>query len=76
MWDSFPDVDEVCLYGEGYGKEIQKGGNYMPDRAGFILFDIKIGLWWLGREDIEEIAEDFNVPAVPILGVRKLEEAI
>ena len=38
---------EVCLYGEGYGAKIQKGGgNYRADQD-FVLFDIKIGHWWL-----------------------------
>ena len=37
----------VCLYGEGYGAKIQKaGGNYRPDQS-FVLFDVKIGKWWL-----------------------------
>jgi hypothetical protein len=65
--DKFGD-DEVCLYGEGYGVGIQKGGgNYISDGVGFILFDVKIGDWWLKREDIEDIADHFNIPVVPIL---------
>ena len=39
--------DDVCLYGEGYGAKIQKGGgNYRPDQ-GFVLFDVRVGQWWL-----------------------------
>ena len=35
----WPD-GEVCLYGEGYGAKIQKGGgNYRPDQD-FVLFDV------------------------------------
>src|ERR1017187_4441563 len=31
---------ETCLYGEGYGAKIQKGGgNYRPD-SDFVLFDV------------------------------------
>ena len=30
----------ICLYGEGYGKGIQKGGNYMKDKTEFFLFKI------------------------------------
>ncbi len=60
--------DDVCLYGEGYGAGIQKGGgNYISDDVGFILFDVKIGDWWLKREDVEDIADHFNIPVVPIL---------
>ena len=66
----------MCLYGEGYGVKIQKGGNYMSDRVGFILFDVKIGVWWLKRWDIEGIADNLNVPIVPLIGVMRLEEAV
>lgn len=76
MKECFPDTDNVCLYGEGYGKKIQKGGNYLPDRADFILFDVKIGDWWLTREACEDIAEKLNIDIVPIIGIWKLEEAI
>jgi hypothetical protein len=76
MADAFPDADNVCLYGEGFGKKIQKGGNYMPDRADFILFDVKIGNWWLTRLANEDIAEKLNIEVVPIIGIWKLEKAI
>jgi hypothetical protein len=72
----FPDNDNVCLYGEGYGKKIQKGGNYIPDKASFILFDIKVGKWWLKREDIESIAKKLNIKVVPIIGIWNIEEAV
>ena len=49
-----PGMD-ICLYGEGYGAGIQKGGKYRPDKS-FILFDIKIGHWWLKNDEIAEIA--------------------
>jgi len=59
---------DVCLYGEGYGAKIQKGGgNYRQDQ-GFVLFDIKIGEWWLQREDIEDIVQKLNLETVPIIG--------
>lgn len=76
MKEVFPDTTDVCLYGEGYGMKIQKGGNYIPDRADFILFDVKIGRWWLNREDVEDIANQLSIDVVPIIGVWKLEEAI
>jgi len=58
---------DVCLYGEGYGAGIQKGGgNYSPEQE-FILFDIKIGAWWLERENVEAIAEKFGIKVVPLL---------
>jgi len=76
MNNCFPNADNVCLYGEGYGKKIQKGGNYLPDRADFILFDVKIGDWWLTREAIEDIAKKLSIKVVPIIGKSNLEQAI
>jgi len=57
----------VCLYGEGYGGYIQKGGRYRPD-CSFVLFDIKIGHWWLKRGDIEDVAKKLGIDVVPIVG--------
>lgn len=58
----------VTLYGEGYGAGIQKGGgNYRPD-AGFILFDVKVGQWWLGPAAVQEVADYFGIDTVPSWG--------
>lgn len=60
--------DDVILYGEGYGAGIAKGGgNYSPIQD-FILFDVKIGRWWLSRENVEDIARKLQIPVVPLLG--------
>lgn len=62
----FPDGG--CLYGEGYGAKIQKGGgNYRPDQD-FVLFDIKVGDWWLQRADVEDVAVKLGLDVVPIIG--------
>jgi len=66
----------VCLYGEGYGKKIQKGGNYIADSTSFILFDVKIGPWWMKRDDLEIFAKKLQINIVPILGYMTLEQAI
>ena len=59
---------EVCLYGEGYGAKIQKGGgNYRQDQD-FVLFDVKIGKWWLQRSDVEDVAQKLGLDIVPIIG--------
>jgi ATP-dependent RNA circularization protein (DNA/RNA ligase family) len=71
----FPD-SPVCLYGEGYGAKIQSGGKYIPDGCDFILFDVKIGDWWLERANIENIASKLNINFVPIVGEGTLKEAI
>lgn len=65
----------VCLYGEGYGAGIQKGGCYRPDKN-FVLFDVKIGDMWLERKNVEDIATKLGVDIVPIVGVGTIQEAI
>jgi len=66
-----------CLYGEGYGAKIQKGGGqYISDGVSFVLFDVKIDNWWLQRKDIEDIAFKLNIDVVPIIGRGKLKEMI
>lgn len=63
----------VCLYGEGYGAKIQKGGgNYIHDGVSFVLFDVLIDGWWLKQEDVSDIALKLNISTVPILGAGTL----
>ena len=70
------NTDDVCLYGEGYGAKIQKGGgNYRSDNS-FVLFDVLIGGVWLKRESVEDIADKLNLDVVPIIGNGTLLEAI
>lgn len=66
---------EVTLYGEGYGAGIQKGGVYSP-KQDFILFDVRIGNWWLLRADVEEIAIKLGIDIVPIMMISTLNRAI
>lgn len=66
----------VCLYGEGYGARIQKGGgNYRPDQD-FVLFDVKIGDWWLERPSVEEIANTLKLDIVPVIGTGTLYDMV
>ena len=74
--DGIP-VADITLYGEGYGEKIQKvGSKYIQDGVDFILFDIKIGNWWLKREDVDIIANKLGIKSVPILFRGTLEEGI
>lgn len=66
----------VTIFGEGYGVKIQKGGNYISNDVGFILFDVRIANWWLKREVLEEISHKLEVPIVPLIGYMTLPEAI
>jgi len=77
--DIFPlkegEQTEVCLYGEGYGAGIQKGGIYRPDKS-FVLFDVLVGKYWLQREDVENIASKLGIDIVPVVGIGTLEQGI
>lgn len=68
--------EDVCLYGEGFGAKIQGGGNYKSDGVDFVLFDMKIGKWWLKRGDISSIASFFEVPSAPLVGIGTLHEMV
>lgn len=71
------ETDQLCLYGEGYGARIQKGGgNYNPDGVDFVLFDVLVDGWWLKREAVEKVAESLNIDAVPIVGSGTLQDGV
>lgn len=67
----------ACLYGEGYGARIQKGGgNYIPKGVDFILFDVRVGEWWLKPEDVADVAGKLGIRRVPIVFRGPLTDAI
>lgn len=66
---------QVVLYGEGYGGKIQAGQKYCKE-PGFILFDVKVGHWWLTRESVRDIGNRLGLPVVPWRGTGTLWEAV
>lgn len=70
------ELAPVCLYGEGYGMKIQGGGKYIANDTDFALFDVRVGEWWLKREDVVEIGMKLGLTVAPSLGVMTLIEAI
>ena len=69
--------NQVCLYGEGFGAKIQKGGdNYLNESVDFTLFDVNIGGTWLERRVVEDIAGVLQVGVVPIVGEGTLFEGV
>lgn len=59
-------ANPAVLYGEGYGAKIQKGGgNYRPDQS-FVLFDVKVGDWWLLPESVADVAESLKLDVAPL----------
>lgn len=75
MREGFSDGG-IVLYGEGYGPKIQKGGDKYRNDQDFVLFDVRIGPWWLQREDVEDIARKLSLDVVPVIGEGTLFEAI
>ena len=68
---------EVILFGEGYGRKIQKVGSaYIADGVDFILFDVLIGGNYQPREWVEKTAEMFGIKVVPIVGHGNLWNAV
>ena len=73
----FDEWESACLYGEGYGAKIQKGGgNYISGTVSFILFDVRIGDYWLKRDDVDDIAEKMGILTVPVVGEGSLMDAV
>lgn len=69
------DLPALTLFGEGYGPGIQGGGKYRDDHS-FVLFDVRIGQWWLSRHNVDDIAFKLGIDSVPVIGHGTLAEAI
>jgi len=68
---------EVILFGEGYGRKIQKVGSaYISNSVDFILFDVLIGENYQAREWVEKTAHAFGIKVVPIVGEGPLMKAV
>lgn len=63
------DVDprNICLYGEGVGRGIQKEGGRYSEEQRFVLFDCLIGGWWLTRDSLAEIGRKALIPTAPVI---------
>ena len=69
---------DICIYGEGCGVKVQRNGGMYTGNNGvdFILFDVKIGHWWLQRKAVRDIAAQLGVRcSVEVFG-GTLHEAI
>lgn len=66
----------LCLYGEGYGAKIQKGGGNYNKGNSFRLFDIWIDGCWLEWDSVEDIAKQLGIKTAPTAGLMTIKEAI
>lgn len=71
----FTQGEKVVLFGEGYGPKIQGGGKYRDDHS-FILFDVRVGDFWLSRENVVDVGVKLGIDVVPEVGRGSLYEAI
>ncbi len=76
FFQTFGTEGGVCLYGEGYGGKIQKAGATYGQQQKFVLFDVKVGDWWLQRRDVEDVAYKMQLDIVPIRGHGTLLEMV
>jgi len=65
--------NEMTLYGEGVGPKIQKGGERYAPMQVFVVFDVKIGRFFLSRADVHDIAESLGILHAPYLGTMTLD---
>ena len=76
LGDTFEWPVDVCLYGEGFGAGIQKGGGLYRNYQDFVLFDVKVGNFWLERENVEDIASKLGIECVPVIGRGSLRDCV
>ena len=74
LYDVF-DGENFCLYGEGYGGKIRESGPQYSERPRFVLFDVLVGDVWLQQADIEDVARQLAVEAVPVIWEGQLRVA-
>lgn len=65
----------VYIYGEYYGKGIQKCGLRYRDDNDFVVFDIQQQGWWLPKEMRDSICQKLDLHQVPFIGYLTLDEA-
>ena len=68
---------EVIIFGEGYGRKIQKvGSQYIQNGVDFIVFDVLVGDNYQTSEWVGKTAAMFGLARVPIVGEGNLFEAV
>ena len=64
----------VYIYGEYFGKGIQKCGGRYNDKNDFVVFDIEQQGWWIPREMREAYCKGLGLKTVPFIGLCTLSE--
>lgn len=77
MRDDLSDLQNIELFGEGIGKKIQEpmGSKYYALGQQVVLFDVRVGDFWLRYDDVKELAARLGFSVVPYIGAFTIEEA-
>ena len=65
----------VYIYGEFFGKKIQKGGNYDKDNNRFSIFDICQQGWYVPIDMLNDYAQKLGLDVAPYIGQMTISEA-
>lgn len=65
----------IYIYGEFYGKKIQKGGNYDKEKNRFSVFDICQQGWYVPVSMLYDYCHKLGLDVVPRIGYMTLREA-
>ena len=66
----------VYIYGEFYGKGIQKcGGNYSKDEKRFAMFDVCQQGWWIPIDLLRSYSQKLGIELAPYIGRMTISEA-
>lgn len=66
----------VYIYGEFYGKGIQKcGGNYSKDEKRFAMFDVCQQGWWIPIDLLRYYSQKLGIELAPYIGQMTIAEA-
>lgn len=64
-----PIPKQATIYGEAYGPGMVPGSGLYRKDISFRLFDCLIDVYWLDRNNIEDVARKLGVKCVPLLGI-------
>jgi len=73
---AFPNARRAVLYGEGFGAGIQSAGKHYGATQEFVLFDVRVGEWWLQRLDVYDVSLSLDIGVVPVIGYGSLRKAV
>lgn len=64
-----PVPKQATLYGEAYGPGMVPGSGLYRKDISFRLFDCLIDIYWLERNNLEDVARKLGIKCVPLLGI-------